>query len=30
LRLRLPTAWPWTDYITTALDVIGRLEPAPG
>ena len=29
-RLRLPTAWPWADHITAALDIIGRLEPAPG
>jgi hypothetical protein len=29
-RLRLPTAWPWADHITAALDTIGRLEPAPG
>jgi hypothetical protein len=30
LRLRLPTAWPWADHITAALDTIGRLQPAPG
>jgi len=29
-RLRLPTAWPWADHITTALQVIGQLQPAPG
>jgi hypothetical protein len=29
-RLRLPTGWPWADHITTALEVIGRLHPAPG
>jgi hypothetical protein len=29
-RLRLPTRWPWADHITCALEVIGRLHPAPG
>ena len=29
-RLRLPTDWPWADHITTALETIGRIEPAPG
>jgi len=29
-RLRLPTAWPWADHITAALETIGRIEPAPG
>jgi hypothetical protein len=29
-RLRLPTGWPWADHITTALLVIGRIDPAPG
>lgn len=29
-RLRLPTGWPWADHITTALETIGRIEPAPG
>jgi hypothetical protein len=29
-RLRLPTRWPWADHITAALDIIGRIEPAPG
>jgi len=29
-RLRLPTAWPWADHITTALEAIGRIQPAPG
>ena len=29
-RLRPPTSWPWADHITTALDIIGRIHPAPG
>jgi hypothetical protein len=29
-RLRMPTSWPWADHITCALDVIGRIQPAPG
>ena len=29
-RLRMPTAWPWADHITTALEIIGRIQPAPG
>jgi len=29
-RLRLPTRWPWADHITTALQIIGRIDPAPG
>ena len=29
-RLRLPTGWPWVDHITTALEVIGQIQPAPG
>jgi hypothetical protein len=30
LRLRLPTNWPWADHITTALHIIGGIDPAPG
>jgi hypothetical protein len=29
-RLRLPTAWPWADHITSALELFGRIDPAPG
>jgi hypothetical protein len=29
-RLRMPTRWPWADHITTALTIIGRIDPAPG
>jgi len=29
-RLRLPTRWPWADHIACALEIIGRLQPAPG
>ena len=29
-RLRLPTRWPWADHIACALQVIERLQPAPG
>jgi hypothetical protein len=29
-RLRLPTGWPWADHITTALAIIGAIDPAPG
>jgi hypothetical protein len=28
-RLRMPTDWPWADHITTALTIIGRIDPAP-
>jgi Transposase DDE domain group 1 len=30
LRLRMPTRWPWADHITTALAIIGAIDPAPG
>jgi hypothetical protein len=30
LRLRMPTAWPWADHITTAVAIIGAIDPAPG
>ena len=30
LRLRMPTHWPWADHITTALAIIGAIDPAPG
>jgi RNA-directed DNA polymerase len=30
LRLRMPTGWPWADHITTALAIIGQIDPAPG
>jgi hypothetical protein len=30
LRLRLPTSWPWADHITCALEIISKIEPAPG
>jgi hypothetical protein len=30
LRLRMPTSWPWADHITTALAIIGAIDPAPG
>jgi hypothetical protein len=30
LRLRLPSSWPWADHITTALAIIGAINPAPG
>ena len=29
-RLRLPTAWPWADHIRSALELFGRIDPAPG
>ena len=29
-RLRLATRWPWADHIACALEVIGRIDPAPG
>jgi hypothetical protein len=29
LRLRMPTRWPWADHITTALAIIGAINPAP-
>jgi len=29
-RLRMPTGWPWADHITTALVIIGGIDPAPG
>jgi len=30
LRLRMPSRWPWADHITTALTIIGAIDPAPG
>jgi hypothetical protein len=30
LRLRMPTSWPWADHITCALEIISKIEPAPG